>query len=145
MADVVRHLSGVHRNIAALAGPSHIEGLEGIQDPVMEWKAASGRISSMLADQAIANQVVSSMIGELPFAQLVETMLCADTLVHTWDLAKGAGLDDRLDPDLVEATFAFMKPADEMLRHPELFGPKIEPPPGADAQSQLLCFLGREC
>ena len=29
------------------------------------------------------------------------------------------------------------------MRGPTVFGPEIEPPPGADRQTQLLAFLGR--
>lgn len=30
-----------------------------------------------------------------------------------------------------------------MIRMPGVFGPKVEPPPGADLQTRLLCFTGR--
>jgi uncharacterized protein (TIGR03083 family) len=29
------------------------------------------------------------------------------------------------------------------MRSPRAFGPAVEPPPGADAQTELLAFLGR--
>ena len=32
---------------------------------------------------------------------------------------------------------------DEMMRTPGGFGPKIDPPPGADVQTRLLAFTGR--
>ena len=43
----------------------------------------------------------------------------------------------------VEAAHAFLQPNDEMLRGPGAFADKIEPPDGADAQTRLLCFVGR--
>jgi hypothetical protein len=33
---------------------------------------------------------------------------------------------------------------DAMIRQPGIFGPKLDPPPGADEQTQLLYFLGRQ-
>jgi hypothetical protein len=30
-----------------------------------------------------------------------------------------------------------------MLRQPGAFGPKVDPPAGADLQTEFLCFLGR--
>jgi hypothetical protein len=79
----------------------------------------------------------------VPFEQLVGTLLSADTLIHTWDLARGAGLDENLDARSVAAVLAFMMPNDELLRVPGGFGPALEPPAGADEQVRLLCFAGR--
>ena len=36
-----------------------------------------------------------------------------------------------------------LKPMDEALRQPWAFGPKVPPPPGADLQTEFLCFVGR--
>jgi len=32
---------------------------------------------------------------------------------------------------------------DAMIRQPNVFGPKLDPPSGADVQTELLYFLGR--
>ena len=32
---------------------------------------------------------------------------------------------------------------DVMIRQPNVFGPKLEPPPGVDLQTEFLYFLGR--
>ena len=32
--------------------------------------------------------------------------MCPDTLVHTWDLARAAGVDDTLDPGAVSVVYA---------------------------------------
>ena len=39
-------------------------------------------------------------MGPVPGRRLLAIRL-TDTVVHTWDLARAAGLDERLDPDLV--------------------------------------------
>ena len=145
MTDLVRHVSEVHRRVASLAGEEYGGAGQGMEDPAEEWRSASGVVLSILSDPSVSNKIVFSMMGEIPFSQLVNTLLAADTLVHTWDLARGAGLDDRLDPELVSATYAFMEPADEALRRPGGFGPKLDPPAGSDEQARLLCFLGRKC
>ena len=31
----------------------------------------------------------------------------------------------------------------DQIRFPGGFGPALDPPPGADGQTRLLCFLGR--
>jgi uncharacterized protein (TIGR03086 family) len=84
------------------------------------------------------------MGGEQPFATLVDTLLCTDTLIHTWDLARAAGLDERLDADAVARARAFVEPLGDMMRSPGGFGPPLEPAPGADDQGRFLAFCGRE-
>jgi hypothetical protein len=32
---------------------------------------------------------------------------------------------------------------DQMIRQPNVFGPKLDPPIGADLQTEFLFFLGR--
>jgi hypothetical protein len=36
-----------------------------------------------------------------------------------------------------------MQPMDEMMRQGDAFGPKVEPPAGADEQTKLIAFTGR--
>ncbi len=66
-----------------------------------------------------------------------------DVLVHTWDLARTVGADERLDEDSVRHAYEALKPMDAMIRQPRVFGPKLEPPLDADQQKQFLYFLGR--
>jgi hypothetical protein len=65
-----------------------------------------------------------------------------DLLVHTWDLARAVRADERLDEDSVSRAYEALKPMDAMIRQPNVFGPKLEPPLGADLQTEFLYFLG---
>ena len=51
-----------------------------------------------------------------------------DALVHTWYLACTVGADERLDEDSVRQAYEVLKPMDAMIRQPNVFGPKLEPP-----------------
>ena len=51
-------------------------------------------------------------------------------LIHSWDIARATGGDERLDPELVEYVCERFKPLDELLRQPWAFGPKITAPGG---------------
>jgi hypothetical protein len=66
-----------------------------------------------------------------------------DLLVHTWDLARTIGADERLDEDSVRQAYEALKPMDAMIRQPNFFGPKLDPPNDADLQTEFLYFLGR--
>ena len=67
----------------------------------------------------------------------------SDLIIHTWDLARATGGDEHVDTDTAAVVLEYLKPNDEILRSTGTFGPKIEPPPGADAAVELLCFAGR--
>jgi uncharacterized protein (TIGR03086 family) len=68
----------------------------------------------------------------------------ADLVVHGWDLARAAGLDDRIDDEDVKRVKATAESFDNAMRSPRAFGRAPEPPPGADDQDRLMAYLGRE-
>ena len=59
------------------------------------------------------------------------------------DLARAVGADERLDEGSVRHAYEVLKPMDAVIRQPNVFGPKLESPPGADLQTEFLYFLGR--
>ena len=88
------------------------------------------------------NEVVPTPFGEMPVDNFIG-MLMADTLTHTWDLARAVGGDERLAPELVAAAHAGLLPLDAALRGPGRFAEKVPTNHGDDAQTQFLKFLGR--
>lgn len=111
-------------------------------DPGGTYARARDLALDGLTDENLAKNVASPM-GEIPLDQFVGMFMVGDVLIHTWDLATAAGIDVSLDPELVEATYNSLLPIDEMIRMPNVFGPKVEPPAGADLQTKLICFTGR--
>jgi len=104
--------------------------------------SGDAEVSAALADPERASAPVTGRFAPMPLEEMIGRLLCSDTLVHSWDLARATGQDERLDP-----------PCQLRVRHAPAqrrgnprrgsFGPKIEPPPGADEQTRFLCFLGR--
>lgn len=67
-----------------------------------------------------------------------------DILIHTWDLARATGQDERLAPDLVAACIAmFLPDMPERGRAGGIVGPSVPVGPDADAQTRLLGAMGR--
>jgi uncharacterized protein (TIGR03086 family) len=87
--------------------------------------------------------VKGRLFPEQPFDRLVGSLVCSDTLLHTWDLARATGQDERLDERAVAVAYEWLEPLDDALRRPGGFGEKVEAPPGADLQTRFLCFAGR--
>jgi uncharacterized protein (TIGR03086 family) len=80
---------------------------------------------------------------EWPVSQAVAGTFM-DVLIHTWDLARATGQDDRLDPELVDAcTALFLPDMPELGRAAGIVGPAIEVGPDASAQDRLLAAMGR--
>lgn len=102
-------------------------------------------LQGALEDPQVARSEYDSQAtgGRGTFEQAVDRFGNLDVLVHTWDLARAAGLDERLDAEEVHRVFAAVLPIDAMLRSPGACGPKLEPPAGADEQTRFLAFLGR--
>ncbi|MGH9105332.1 MAG: TIGR03086 family metal-binding protein [Acidimicrobiales bacterium] len=143
--DVAGHLIGNVGFFFNLVGKEPPAGPSGEDDPVEAWLTARDALQSALDDPDAAGPEYDSqaMGGRGTFEQAVDRFGNLDVLVHTWDLARAAGLDERLDPDEVHRAFQAVLPMDAMLRSPGACGPKLEALPGADEQTRFLAFLGR--
>ena len=141
--DLVGHVVSVHRQVAAGLDASAPPPPATDPDLVAAWRAATAEILLALADPDRASAPVSGRFAPMPLEDLIGRLLCSDTLVHTWDLARATDQSEALDPPGVAFAFNMLLPADEAIRGPGSFGPKIEPPPDADEQTRFLCFLGR--
>jgi uncharacterized protein (TIGR03086 family) len=111
-------------------------------DPMAAFAAARAALERSLAAPGAMNKVVESPFGTMPVDPALGIFVL-EVLTHTWDLARGAGVDVRLDPELVRVCGESIRPMDEMIRVEGVFGPKVEAPPGADEQTELMAFLGR--
>jgi uncharacterized protein (TIGR03086 family) len=78
-----------------------------------------------------------------PDAAAVLPNVTRDVLVHTWDLARAVGADDRLDPRWCESFYAALPSDDRELSASGMFDPPVAAAEGADVQSKLLARLGR--
>lgn len=141
--DVAAHVIETHRQILTRLHGGDPTPPDSTQDLLAAWEVESDAVRAALADPARAATPVQGMGGQQPFSELVGTLLTADTLLHTWDLARASGQDARLDAEVVRDVHAFLAPMDAMLRTPGGFGPAVEVAPDTDPQGQLLAFTGR--
>src|ERR1700754_3664344 len=139
--DLVRHLATGEPFTSDIGAPGapHPGQLIGA-DPLGTWRAARAASLPTLTPEGLARIVSLQGLGEVPLETFV-TALVTDFLAHTWDIGAPAGLDVRLDPDLVPGCFAWSRSV--ALRGPGGIGPALTPPPGADEQTRFLAHLGR--
>ena len=139
--SVVDHLTSWFPDF--LAGGAGIELPKADPDPVVAWQAQTDAVQALVENPA--GRVLSNPhIGEVPLAEAIDRFYTADVFMHTWDLARATGQDDRLDPDFCARMLAGMEPIAEMIYASGQYGPPVPVPADADAQTRLLGFIGRD-
>jgi hypothetical protein len=135
--EVVAHVINEQRRILATLRRTEPKPLYGVAvaemgsqpavDDQADLAAARREIGAGLVEAidgpACAEVQLPTPVGPMPFAEVVEEQLDAEAVVHV---------------------FEKFRPLDEALRQPWAFGPKITAPPGADVQTEFLCFVGRQ-
>lgn len=148
-ADVYEHAVGGVKMVQSFAatgkgprstpklGAKPLEAWERLRDQTLEALDHQGVLQSTAEDPfgpAFGPMSIDSLIG----------FMTADLTVHTWDLARTAKVDERLDPRLVKfSNTVWRNLPDEVLRSRGMFGPKVKVEKGADTQTRMLNFLGR--
>jgi uncharacterized protein (TIGR03086 family) len=144
--DVVGHLVGWFPPF--LAGGTGIELPQGpavADDPVAAWQMHADGVQALLDDPGTPGRMlVNPHIGEVPLDQAIDRFYTSDVFMHTWDLARATGQDDRLDEGFCAALLGGMEPMEELIRNSGQYGPRVEVPAGADAQTRMLGFIGRD-
>lgn len=141
--DIVAHVVDNHRRLIAEVAGGEPKPMAPDDDPKAAWASVYDAMRNLTADPEAMARSVQGPVGPMPLGQLVPRLVCMDMLVHTWDLARAVGGDERLDEESVRIAYETLKPMDEMMRQPNVFGPRLDPPPGADVQTEFLYFLGR--
>ncbi|GAA0610440.1 maleylpyruvate isomerase family mycothiol-dependent enzyme [Sporichthya brevicatena] len=144
--DVVRHL--VEWFPGFLATGASIElpaGPPVDDDPVTAWTTQTVAVQALLDDPATAGRVLTNPhLGEVPLDEAIDRFYTADVVMHTWDLARATGQDDRLDPAFCAQLLAGMEAMEDVLRASGQFGPAVPVPADADVQARLIGFIGRD-
>jgi uncharacterized protein (TIGR03086 family) len=144
--DVVRHL--VEWFPAFLSGGAGVELAVRTSvdvDPAAAWGELYAEVRALLADPATADRVLTNPhLGEVPLPRAVSQFFTADVFMHSWDLAVATGQEPALDPERCAAMVAGMEPMDELLRTSGQYGARVPVPDGADPQTRLVAFIGRD-
>jgi uncharacterized protein (TIGR03086 family) len=136
--QLVEHVIEIQRQIPKGLGVSVDDGA----DDREKWNAVRAAALEALRQPGVLERTMPGRGGEVPL-EMALTPRLSDLIIHTWDLARATGSHERIDPDTAAVVLEFLEPNDEILRSTGTFGPKIDPPPGADAGVRLLCFSGR--
>jgi uncharacterized protein (TIGR03086 family) len=146
--DLVNHLtSEALWTPPLLAGRSLAEVGDAFDGDVLGDDPAPAHRDAVIAaidavDAADLDRLVELSFGRVP-ARIYVEQLFIDHLVHTWDLARAIGADERLPEDLVAACLAVFAPQEDGYRAAGVIGPRVATS-RTDPQSRLLAAFGRD-
>ena len=144
--DVVNHVVGQEFRMAGLLRGGSLDDFLRLRDEDMlgpdaigAWERGCAELDSALAEPGALERTVQYR-APIPGKALVSIRVF-DLVVHTWDLAKGMALDERLDEGIVQAILdklPFVPQAGEAFgAMPEELRDEMSP------QERLLCICGR--
>jgi uncharacterized protein (TIGR03086 family) len=126
---VLEHVIGFHDVL--LLRPLGLKPDRPRDDPQRRWDLTYGQLE----------KVFELDIG--PNAAAILPNVTRDVLVHTWDLARAVGADDRLDSQWCEEFHAALPSNPSTLSVSGMFDAPVALGDQADVQSKLLARLGR--
>jgi uncharacterized protein (TIGR03086 family) len=111
-------------------------------DPLAAWDAAvEASLRAFEAPGALDGTVLLSS-GERPMSEYCWEMT-TDALIHSWDLARGIGADEALDPEVSQLVYDRTRPMAEQLQETGMFKPPVPVPDDAPLPTKLLALFGR--
>ncbi|MBO0923831.1 TIGR03086 family protein [Cellulomonas sp. zg-ZUI199] len=140
--DVLRHVVGSQRDFLAGHGVD-LPDVDLDADPARGWPAHAAALQDALADPAVVGREYDGWAGRTTVGATLQGFHALDLVVHRWDVATAAGLDERLNDD--ELTFVEER-ADalgEALYSDGVCRAGVEPSADADRQARVLARLGR--
>ena len=143
--DVVDHLLEWFPGFLAGGGVELIETPPGDGGRPAAWAVRTAAVQALLDDPATAGaEFAHPMAGTHTLEDAVDRFYTVDVFMHTWDLARALGADDRLDPAFADELRSGMEPMDGLLRSSGQFGPRVPVAADADATDRLVGFIGRD-
>ncbi len=142
--DIVHHLTSW---LPGLLGSCGVDLPAGdLADPVGSWHRQDDALRDLLARRG--DEVLTHpFLGTKPLTEIVAQVYTPDVFMHTWDLARSAGLDDTLDPDRCAEMATGMEQMEDAIRGSGHYGPRWPLDDAdratADPQRRLLAFIGR--
>jgi uncharacterized protein (TIGR03086 family) len=147
---LVNHVTVEQLWVPPLLGGSTVaeigDRLDGDQlggNPKATWTDAVKASSAAFATPGALERTALLSSGERPVSEYCWEMT-TDALIHGWDLARGIGADETMDPELIDVIYERTLPYVDMLAETGMFAPPVPVGPDADPQTKILAIFGRK-
>jgi uncharacterized protein (TIGR03086 family) len=111
-------------------------------DPRGAWASAAAAARDAFHAEGALDHTVSLSYGVVSARDYIWEMT-VDAAVHAWDLARGTGGDEHLDPELVRRIHAETEKDVARLAASGRFDPPVPTPGHVDLQVRMLALFGR--
>ena len=112
------------------------------EDPKAAWDRSAGPAVAAVQGDGAMERIVHLSFGDFPGSDYAWQLLF-DYTIHSWDLGRAIGADERLDPELVEECLGWFASVEDMYRQSGAIGERPDIPDDADPQTRLLAMTGR--
>ncbi|TDQ46114.1 TIGR03086 family metal-binding protein [Actinorugispora endophytica] len=147
--DLVNHLVAEQLWVPHLLAGGTIEEAGGRfggdrlgEEPLATWEIAAREARTAWLHPDSLERTVHLSYGDTPAEAYLREMTF-DLAVHTWDLARAVGEDEKLPPELTEPVLEWALARRDLFGSSPLFGGPVPVADDADAQTRLLALSGR--
>ncbi len=150
VAELIRHsIAGATMSAALVRGASREDAIvmlaqTQLDDDVLgQFRRCADDLAAAFTEPGALERTAAHPAMDMPVAQMLGFRI-GDNLVHAWDLARAAGIDETLDDELVAMVWESVQPMRPFIGQVGQFGTG---PSGenddAPLDIQLLDFMGR--
>lgn len=138
---LVEHVIGFHEFL--LLRPMGVRAHRPREGSADRWRATADALFVALGEPDALERETELPGGGTSTPRTMLAALTTDVLVHTWDLARGVGLDVHLDPELTARAYDAAS-ATDLPRDGGMIGPAVPVDDDADVESKLVGLYGRD-
>lgn len=147
--DVLEHVMTSQREFLQKQGPdlgARLEPAPGTtdSDAAATWHAHDALVQQLLADPEVRDHAYDGVFGTTTVGRSLVHFYGFDLLVHRWDIATSAGLDERLTDAELDVVEQSADGFGEHLYDEGVCRPAVSATEGADRQERVLARLGRQ-
>lgn len=142
-AEVLAHVIDSETGLLKKAGADAPSGPTVQADPVRAWESARDAVQAALDDPECADVEYDGMGGRTTVGATFGSFMSVDLIVHRWDIAHAAGIDDSIPAQDMAFAQGFAERMGDVAQTSGAFGPRVVVSEDADEQTKFLALLGR--
>lgn len=142
-ADVLAHVVDSEAGLLKKTGRDMSSGPAVRADQSGAWAHARDAAQAALDDPKCAGVEYEGFGARTTVGATFGSFMSVDLVVHRWDIAHAAGIDNSIPVEDMAFVRAFTEHMGDVAQTSGAFGPRLSVPEDADEQTRFLALLGR--